>query len=111
MSFADLIKKGSLRQFATATPATFATVAHCLPSKVAEVAEVAVAKAQKQAANDPAPEPPTDPNAWRALAAAYHDHHVGCSTCIAAGRGAVYGDRCDVGALLWNCYQNIEGKK
>ena len=42
-----------------------------------------------EAVNDPAPEPPTDPNAWRELAAAYHLHHFKCSACIAAGRGAV----------------------
>ena len=58
------------------------------------------------AANDPAPEPPTDPNAWRELAAAYHLHHFACPACIAAGRGAVYGLRCGVGAALWNDYQN-----
>ena len=40
------------------------------------------------AANDPLPEPPTDPNAWRELAAAYHLHHFACPTCITAGRGA-----------------------
>ena len=60
------------------------------------------------AANDPnsPPEPPTDPNAWRELAAAYHAHHFNCSTCIAAGRGAVYGLRCGTGAALWNAYRN-----
>ena len=60
------------------------------------------------AANDPnsPPEPPTDPNAWRELAAAYHAHHFKCSTCIAAGRGAVYGLRCGTGAALWTNYQN-----
>ena len=60
------------------------------------------------AANDPnpPPEPPPDPNAWRELAAAYHAHHFKCSTCIAAGRGAVYGLRCGTGAALWTNYQN-----
>ena len=57
------------------------------------------------AANDLAPEPPADPNAWRELAQAYHDHHFNCSTCIAAGRGAMYGLRCGVGAALWTNYQ------
>lgn len=56
--------------------------------------------------DDPAPEPPADPNAWRELAQAYHEHHFGCSTCTAAGRGAVYGLRCGVGAALWNTYQD-----
>ena len=54
MSLADLMKKGSLRQFATVTVATVATVRpDSLPS-VASVATVSVATAQKQAANDPA---------------------------------------------------------
>ena len=60
------------------------------------------------AANDPAPEPPTDPNAWRELATAYHLHHFKCSACIAAGRGAVYGLRCGAGAALWNARQNSD---
>jgi hypothetical protein len=46
MSFADLIKKGSLRQFATATVATVR------PETPSSVATVNVATAQKQAAND-----------------------------------------------------------
>ena len=54
MSFADLIKKGSLRGFATATVATVATVRPETPSSVASVATVNVATANKQAANDPA---------------------------------------------------------
>lgn len=57
-----------------------------------------------QAANDP--EPPSDPNAWRELAKAYHAHHFTCPTCIAAGRGAAYGLRCGVGSALWNRYQS-----
>ena len=60
-----------------------------------------------EAVNDPAPEPPTDPNAWRELATAYHLHHFKCGTCIAAGRGAQYGLRCGTGAALWNAYQDI----
>ena len=58
------------------------------------------------AANDPLPEPPLDPNAWRELATAYHLHHFKCSACIAAGRGAQYGLRCGTGTALWNAYQN-----
>ena len=58
------------------------------------------------AASDPAPEPPTDPNAWRELAAAYHHHHFKCPTCIAAGRGAGYGLRCGTGAALWTSYSD-----
>ena len=58
------------------------------------------------AANDtnPPPEPPPDPNAWRELAAAYHAHHFSCPTCIAAGRGAMYGLRCGTGMALWRLY-------
>ena len=55
-----------------------------------------------------APEPSTNPNAWRELAQAYHAHHFVCSTCIAAGRGAMYGLRCGVGAALWSHYQSNE---
>lgn len=56
------------------------------------------------AANDP--EPPVNPNAWRELAQAYHDHHFKCKYCIAAGRGAMFGLRCGVGAALWRIYQS-----
>ncbi len=60
MSLADLMKKGSLRQFATVTVATVATVRPDSPPSVASVATVSVATAQKQAANDPA----LDPDRW-----------------------------------------------
>ena len=60
------------------------------------------------AANDPLPEPPTDPNDWHELATVYHLHHFKCSTCIAAGRGAQYGLRCGVGAALWGSYQDSD---
>ena len=59
-----------------------------------------------EAVNNPAPEPPSDPSAWRELAQAYHNHHFKCKDCIAAGRGAVYGLRCGVGASLWGSYQS-----
>ena len=63
MSLADLMKKGSLRQFATVTVATVATVRpDSLPS-VASVATVSVATAQKQAANDPTAVT-QDPDRW-----------------------------------------------
>lgn len=63
MSLADLMKKGSLRQFATVTVATVATVRpDSLPS-VASVATVSVATAPKQAANDPAAVT-HDPDRW-----------------------------------------------
>lgn len=53
MSLAALIKKGSLRGFATATPATSETGSHCTTPAVATVATVAVAATQDRAANDP----------------------------------------------------------
>ena len=63
MSLADLMKKGSLRQLATVTGATVATVrTGSLPS-VASVATVSVATAQKQAANDTAASV-LDPDRW-----------------------------------------------
>ena len=60
MRLADLMKKGSLRQFATVTVATVATVKPDSPPSVATVASVSVATAQKRAANDPA----ADPDRW-----------------------------------------------
>ena len=41
---------------------------------------------------------------WKALAAEYHSHHFRCTTCQAAGRGAIYGLRCGTGAALWSAY-------
>lgn len=55
-----MLKKGGLRQSATATPATLATDKTYTPPSVATVATVAVAKATGRAANDPAP----DPDRW-----------------------------------------------
>ena len=52
MSFGNLLKKGSLRGFATATPATPATDWRNIPPSVATVATVAVAIAPDNAAND-----------------------------------------------------------
>ncbi len=102
MRLASLLKKGSLRGAATATPAIFATSALIDLSTVATVATVAVAKRDELAANDP--ETPSDPQAWRELAAAYHAHHFICQTCIAAGRGSRYGQRCGAGMALWRAY-------
>jgi hypothetical protein len=59
------------------------------------------------AANDAAshaPDPPDDPQAWRELAQAYDAHHFNCPTCIAAGRGSRYGQRCGAGMALWRAY-------
>lgn len=61
MSLADLMRKGALRGFATATTATVATHEAESAATVARVATVAVAKAlDTKAANDPAP----DPDRW-----------------------------------------------
>ncbi len=59
------------------------------------------------AANDAAshaPDPPDNPLDWKELAAAYHAHHFNCQTCIAAGRGSRYGQRCGTGMALWRAY-------
>ena len=63
MRLSELMQKGSLRQFATVTVATTATVRVKLPPSVASVATVNVATAQKQAANDPTTIRP-DPDRW-----------------------------------------------
>jgi hypothetical protein len=60
-----------------------------------------------RAANDAtchAPDPPDNPVDWKELAAAYHAHHFKCPTCIAAGRGTRYGQRCGAGMALWRAY-------
>lgn len=62
-----------------------------------------------EAANAPSIEEPetlANPSTWRGLAQAYHVHHFGCLQCVAAGHGAGYGPRCEVGLALWNIYQN-----
>lgn len=46
---------------------------------------------------------PTDPDAWRVLAYAYHAHHFNCPLCIAAGKG--HGLRCGTGAALHSTYE------
>ena len=59
------------------------------------------------AANDTAshaPDPPDNPLDWKELAAAYHAHHFNCPTCIAAGRGNRYGQRCGAGMALLRAY-------
>jgi hypothetical protein len=62
MSLASLLTKGSLRGFATATPATFATNSHYIPPTVATLATAAVAKAPDRATNDLTPD--TDRHCW-----------------------------------------------
>ena len=51
-----------------------------------------------------APDPPEAPADWKERAAAYHAHHFNCATCIAAGRGSRYGQRCGAGMALWRAY-------
>ena len=46
-----------------------------------------------------------DQTSWRERSTSYYVHHFGCTTCIAAGRGRMYGERCADGALLWKNYQ------
>ena len=59
------------------------------------------------AANDAAIHAPESPDTavdWKELAAAYYAHHFNCTTCIAAGRGRRYGQRCGAGMSLWRAY-------
>ena len=59
------------------------------------------------AANDAlhdVPVQPIEPLGWKVLAAAYYAHHFSCPTCIAAGRGAQYGQRCSAGMASWTSY-------
>jgi len=96
------------------------------PPKLAGLAKLAISQQlnctlQADPANDlPSVEPtiPTIPakppkqtfmdwqDTWLNLDRAYQAHHFKCSTCIAAGRGAVYGLRCGVGAALWRAYSD-----
>ncbi len=46
----------------------------------------------------------TEATNWHALDAAYLAHHFNCPTCIAAGRGSRYGQRCGAGMALWRAY-------
>jgi hypothetical protein len=54
-----------------------------------------------RASADTSPRPLSD---WHALDAAYLVHHFNCPTCIAAGRGSRYGQRCGAGMALWRAY-------
>ena len=59
------------------------------------------------AANDAAsqtPDPPVNPQDCKELTLAYHAHHFNCPTCIAAGRGSRYGQRCGAGMALRRTY-------
>ena len=56
-----------------------------------------------EAANDDHHEP--EKSDWRELSTAYYLHHFGCATCIAAGRGGRFDERCPDGAPLWKNYQ------
>ncbi|QIL78583.1 hypothetical protein G7047_00595 [Diaphorobacter sp. HDW4A] len=48
---------------------------------------------------------------WRERSTSYYMHHIGCADCIAAGRGAGYGERCAAGAGLWKAYQDASKRK
>ena len=52
----------------------------------------------------PAADATLEPTDWHALDAAYLAHHFNCPTCVAAGRGARYGQRCGAGMALWRAY-------
>ena len=45
----------------------------------------------------------------QSAARTYHIHHFNCTTCIAAGRGNRYVNRCTVGLALWNTYRGTYG--
>lgn len=68
----------------------------------------ALADALEAGPVEPLPSAPADatpePADWHALDAAYLAHHFNCPTCIAAGRGSRYGQRCGVGMALWRAY-------
>ena len=127
MNLASLMKKGTLRGFATATPATVATDKPFISPGVATVSTVNVAKAKNPAKNDPVLQmqaPPADtttavssvpppaklkkPVDWHMLDAAYLVHHFRCPTCIAAGRDSRYALRCDTGSALWRAYSEAQ---
>ena len=57
-----------------------------------------------QEAASRASDTPANPQDWIELATAYHAHHFNCPTCIAAGRGSRYGQRCGAGMALWRVY-------
>lgn len=47
---------------------------------------------------------------WVSLAQTYRRHHFNCTLCIAAGRGAWYGQRCGVGGALWRIYAKVSSE-
>jgi hypothetical protein len=68
----------------------------------------ALADALQSEPAEPLPSAPAEaapePTDWHALDAAYLAHHFNCPTCIAAGRGSRYGQRCSTGMALWRAY-------
>ena len=44
----------------------------------------------------------------QSAAQTYNRHHFNCQTCIAAGRGIRYGERCAVGLALWSDYSRAD---
>lgn len=76
----------------TANPANSANESACF----SELAALAISNGESTL------EPHSDPEQWRELARAYHDHHFKCRTCIAASQGV--GLRCGIGSALWRAY-------
>lgn len=114
MSLLNLIKKGGLRELATATVATVATPV-AVGCQLA--APLALVKCSERFANTPSYACTTvasvatvavatafDIADWQALDRVYLAHHFNCAICIAAGRGAFYGQRCGAGMALWHAY-------
>ena len=48
-----------------------------------------------------------DDEEFQALDKGYLSHHFKCTTCISAGRGSQYANRCDLGAMLWDAYTDF----
>ena len=69
---------------------------------------LALAEALQPKSTEPSSSAPsgtaTEPTDWKTLDAAYLAHHFNCLTCIAAGRGSRYGQRCGAGMALWRLY-------
>ena len=68
----------------------------------------ALAEALQPKSTEPSSSAPsgtaTEPTDWKTLDTAYLAHHFNCPTCIAAGRGSRYGQRCGAGMALWRLY-------
>lgn len=111
MSLSALIKKGGLRELATATPATSATDESLTPPSVATVATVAVATAPDKAANDPAHAQDFDREAFEERAAIM-EYDGGVSRAEAEALSLRVEERSSarvVGAEVdWQCWPHTE---